>query len=244
MKMSSNVVVNGGGGSSADVWSRGTKRGASDSNLSGDLERFEKRLRLLSIRMLKPTAIKLQNEADFDIGGSEQSRNGKSKRYTPVSHAPAAETANGPSHADHMQSRPQDESMQLDDTSNRVYIHDLDAELADIESDEDKLVFLPDIEKKFTKIPHQVLSGGQHESQELVLYSVPESITATEGHDSVRRAIIESRQRAREKAIEDARHADMNRKYDQSEHAAPIETAHGYSVGYEQEPDSDAMDVD
>ena len=46
--MNSNVV-NGGGGSSADVWSRGTKRGASDSNLS-DLERFEKRLRMLSIR--------------------------------------------------------------------------------------------------------------------------------------------------------------------------------------------------
>ena len=46
MKMNSNVVVNGGGGSSADVWSRGTKRGASDS----DFERFEKRLRMLSIR--------------------------------------------------------------------------------------------------------------------------------------------------------------------------------------------------
>ena len=51
--MDSNAVVNrGGGGSSADVWSRGTKRGASDSNLAGDFERFEKRLRMLTIREL------------------------------------------------------------------------------------------------------------------------------------------------------------------------------------------------
>ena len=57
MEMNQNVVVNGGGaGSRADVWSRGTKRGASDSNLQ-DLERFEKRLRMLSIRMLPFTAI-------------------------------------------------------------------------------------------------------------------------------------------------------------------------------------------
>lgn len=48
----SHVAVNGGGGGgrTADLWARGTKRGASDSNLS-DWERFEKRLRLLSIRM-------------------------------------------------------------------------------------------------------------------------------------------------------------------------------------------------
>lgn len=47
--MESHVAVNGSGGRAADVWSRGIKRGASDSNLS-DFERFEKRLRLLSLR--------------------------------------------------------------------------------------------------------------------------------------------------------------------------------------------------
>ena len=47
--MSSGAVMNGGGGSSADVWSRGTKRAADESNFT-DLERFEKRLRMLSLR--------------------------------------------------------------------------------------------------------------------------------------------------------------------------------------------------
>ncbi len=44
-------VMEGSGGSSrGDVLKRGTKRGASDSNLSSDWERFEKRLRMLSLR--------------------------------------------------------------------------------------------------------------------------------------------------------------------------------------------------
>ena len=51
--MHSRVGVNGGGSSSgAGILKRGTKRSGSDSNLSGsDLERFEKRLRMLSLRM-------------------------------------------------------------------------------------------------------------------------------------------------------------------------------------------------
>ena len=134
--------------------------------------------------------------------------------------------------------------MQVDNTRDRVYVHDLDAELVDNESDEEILIFLPDIEKSFTKIPQQVLTGRQHDNQELVLYSVPKSLTQNEGNDSVRKAIIESRHRAREKAVEDARHADMNRKYDHSEYAPSAETAHGYNAGYEEEPDPDAMDVD
>lgn len=136
--------------------------------------------------------------------------------------------------------------MQIDDTRDRVYVHDLDAELADIESDEEKLIFLPDIEQKLSKIPQRILADGgdDHDNQELVLYSVPKSLTVDEGHDSVRKAIIESRQRAREKAAEEARHADMERKYDQSEYSGPLETAHGYNAGYaDEEPDPDAMDI-
>lgn len=136
--------------------------------------------------------------------------------------------------------------MQVDDTRDRVYIHDLDEELADIESAEEKLIFLPDIEKKLSKIPQQVLQGGrdgEHENQELVLYSVPKSLSVDEGHDSVRKAIVEARQRAREKAVEEARHEDMVRKYDHGEHAPTTETAHGYSTGYAVEQDPDAMDL-
>ena len=144
--------------------------------------------------------------------------------------------------------------MHIDDTRDRVYIHNLDAELADIAAHEpeQRIIFLPDIEKQFTRIPEQVLMGRRKsldlspEGQELVLYSVPKSLTVDESHDSVRRAIIDARQRARDKAIEDARHEDMARKYGQSgdeDHVA--ETAHGYSNGYEvaQSDDPDAMEL-
>ena len=139
--------------------------------------------------------------------------------------------------------------MQVDETRDRVYIHDLDAELADIESDEEKLIFLPDIEKHFSKIPKHVLTGRNEdiEGQELVLYSVPKSLTVDEQQDAVRKAIIETRQRAREKAIEEARQQDMDRQYGQPMDEA-AETAHGYSTGYvtelDDEVDPDAMDMD
>ena len=139
--------------------------------------------------------------------------------------------------------------MNIDNTRDRVYIHNLDDELADIESDEEKLIFLPDIEKRLSRIPRHVLANGRgerQENQELVLYSVPKSLTVDEDHDSVRKAILESRQRAREKAAEDARQEDMARKYDQSGHAEPTETAHGYCAGYLEDRDSDPdlMDLD
>ncbi len=154
---------------------------------------------------------------------------------------------NGVSRASHAPDN-DDGYMQVDDTPDRIYIHDLDAELAELEEDDgrERLVFLPDIEKHFSKLPQQVLTAaddGGH--RELVLYDVPKSLTVDEGHDSVRKAIIESRQRAREKAIEDSRHADINRKYDQSDFDQSMETAHGYSAGYQpvMEPDPDAMDI-
>lgn len=149
-----------------------------------------------------------------------------------------------------MPSPVQDEMMNVDDTRDRVFIHDLDAELADAESDEERLIFLPDIEKKFSKIPQRLLMGGHDANQELVLYGVPKSLTVDEGHDSVRKAIIETRRRAQEKAAEDARQADMNRKYDHGEYNGSLETAHGYNSGYgeervqEQDPDPDAMVLD
>ena len=118
------------------------------------------------------------------------------KLYLPVQHPPPARRpyTNGSSES---------ESMQLDDTKDRVYIHNLDEELADIESEEEKLVFLPDIEKKLGKIPKSVLLGEGHPStgNEVVLYSVPSSLSVPEEQDNVRKAIIESRARAREKQL-------------------------------------------
>jgi len=97
-----------------------------------------------------------------------------------------------------------DDTMQLDNTKHKVYIYDLDAELSDTESDDGKLVFLPDIEKHLreTRIPPSILANSDGElagNSQLVLYTVPSSLTVPEEEDSVRRAIIEARARARVK---------------------------------------------
>lgn len=137
--------------------------------------------------------------------------------------------------------------MQVDDTRDRVYIHDIDLELADIVEEEQKLIFLPDIEKHLSRLPQQVLNGlreDESENQELVLYDVPRSLTVDEEHDSVRKAILEARQRARDKAAQEARQADMERKYADSGGAIEAETAHGYGTGYAEELDPDAMDLE
>jgi len=90
--------------------------------------------------------------------------------------------------------------MDVQDTPHRVYIHDLAAELSDIESDEEKPIFLPDIEKHLSKIPRHVLLGPEPQSNEnnqMVLYNVPASLTVPEERDGVRKAIVEARQRIR-----------------------------------------------
>ncbi|KAG5977400.1 hypothetical protein E4U55_006843 [Claviceps digitariae] len=100
-----------------------------------------------------------------------------------------------------------DDSMQLDDTKHKVYIYNLDDELtSDNSEDEDtngKLMFLPDIEKHLrqNRIPPHVLANkdGQLAGMQLVLYSDPKSLSVPEDKDGVRKAILEARQRTREK---------------------------------------------
>ena len=95
--------------------------------------------------------------------------------------------------------------MRLDDSRDRVYIHNLDDEVSDVESEEEKLLFLPDIEKRLTKIPQSVLisQSQPHTSSEVILYHVPESLSVPREQDSVRKAIIETRARAREKQVQE-----------------------------------------
>jgi len=104
-----------------------------------------------------------------------------------------------------------DDMMQMDDTKHKVYIYDLDAELSDSDSSEDgRLVFLPDIEKHLreSRIPPSILANADGElagqNKEMVLYNVPISLSVAPEHDSVRKAIIETRARARERAREGA----------------------------------------
>lgn len=94
--------------------------------------------------------------------------------------------------------------MQLDDSKHKVYIYNLDDELSsDSDNDEGKLIFLPDIQKHLqeNRIPKHILANDEGElaGMQLVLYSDPKSISVPESQDGVRRAIIEARQRARDR---------------------------------------------
>jgi hypothetical protein len=94
--------------------------------------------------------------------------------------------------------------MELEDTKHKVYIYDLDKELEGCESDtEGKPIFIPDIEKHLNKLPKVVLIGDDArnaaKNMQMVLYSVPSSLTVSEDKDNVRKAIIESRRRMRER---------------------------------------------
>ncbi|OHW93241.1 hypothetical protein CSPAE12_08189 [Colletotrichum incanum] len=95
--------------------------------------------------------------------------------------------------------------MQLDDTKHKVYIYNIDDELSSSESEPDdgKLVFLPDIEKhlRATRIPPSILANDEGElaGMQVVLYNEPTSLTVPPEQDSVRKAIVESRARMRER---------------------------------------------
>jgi len=93
-----------------------------------------------------------------------------------------------------------DDVMQLDDTKDKVYIYNLDDELSESDVQGDGLIFLPDIERRLTKIPDSILTNAKSTSNscEVVLYSVPSSLSIPKEQDSVRKAIIESRARMRE----------------------------------------------
>lgn len=102
--------------------------------------------------------------------------------------------------------------MQLDDTKHKVYIYNLDDELSDSDSEssslgEGRLVFLPDIEKHLRAnripVPRPIVPNrnGEFAGMQMVLYQPdgPKSISVPEEQDSVRRAIVASRDRLREK---------------------------------------------
>lgn len=117
--------------------------------------------------------------------------------------------------------------MLLDDTKHTTYIYDIDRELAGIEEDEKHILFIPEIEKALNAIPRAVLHDRPKPDNELVLYGIPRSLTVVEeDKDAVRKAIIESRARAKTQSA-DCERATQAEAVD----SAPILTA-------------DQMDVD
>ncbi|KAF5616010.1 hypothetical protein F25303_13646 [Fusarium sp. NRRL 25303] len=135
-----------------------------------------------------------------------------------------------------------DESMQLDDSKHKVYIYNIDDELSsDSESDDPgKLVFLPDIEKhlRANRIPPSVLANSEGElaGMQVVLYSDPKSLTVPEDKDSVRKAIIESRNRTRE----------LQRLEREGKTEAPMiqDATLNTGIATSTDDDPDAMDLD
>ncbi|CAM1504085.1 Fc.00g016760.m01.CDS01 [Cosmosporella sp. VM-42] len=138
-----------------------------------------------------------------------------------------------------------DDTMQVDNSKHKVYIYNIDDELSsDSESDDGRLVFLPNIEKHLreNRIPPSVLanSDGELAGMQVVLYSDPKSLTVPEEKDSVRKAIIESRHRVREQ-----------QRLEREGKTTPVATNHASTDGrvtgevdMAPEYDSDAMDID
>lgn len=139
------------------------------------------------------------------------------------------------------------ETMQLDDTKEKIYIHDLDQELCDVESEEEKLVFLPDIEKKLGKLMQSVLTSQSQPvtSSEMILYNVPSSLSVPREQDNVRKAIIETRARARDKQVQDAKDlaAQDRSAPDMSNGARSDEHYSGHNDWNVMNDDENAMDI-
>ncbi|TAQ84738.1 hypothetical protein B7494_g6930 [Chlorociboria aeruginascens] len=159
---------------------------------------------------------------------------------------------------------PEDDAMHLDDTKHKVYIYNLDDELSDSESSDDgRLVFLPDIQKHLreSRIPASILANQDGElagmNNQLVLYNVPSSLTVSQEQDSVRKAIIETRGRARAK-----QHQERESKIRDAQMVPVLANGDAITGGYtndfsngvptdvpvvqepmEVEEDSDAMDL-
>jgi hypothetical protein len=95
--------------------------------------------------------------------------------------------------------------MPIDETKDRIVIHDLAAEIAEIEAAEPKTIFLPDIDRKVSAIPQTLLQNqsGNTNNTQIVLYEVPSSISVPKEADAVRKAIIAARARAREKQAQE-----------------------------------------
>ncbi|KAI1138265.1 hypothetical protein F5Y05DRAFT_413579 [Hypoxylon sp. FL0543] len=224
-----------------------------------------------------PTFSQHQQQRDFDFGGGmRKSRKRKaesqdnerlSKRLSLLNleqngqklYVPVESPHLRPTESNSLKHIPENDTMQLDDSKHKVYIYNIDDELSDAESDnEGRLVFLPDIEKHLTqnRIPPSILwnKEGERAGMEMVLYSEPSSLTVPREQDSVRKAIIEARQRAREKAKEEREHAasapststapDAPITLDSTANGAlnGFTTPNGTGPGYDNDPD--AMEVD
>ncbi|KAL4889144.1 hypothetical protein BDV59DRAFT_205564 [Aspergillus ambiguus] len=89
-------------------------------------------------------------------------------------------------------------AMMLDDTKHTIYIHDLDREIEEIDKADSAFTIIPGLGENLSTIPRLLVPETGPKGNELVLYREPASLTVPEEEDSVRRALIETRERARQ----------------------------------------------
>jgi len=158
---------------------------------------------------------------------------GGSKLYVPVENP--TQYTSGSAHVEEAT-----DPMAVDDSKHKVYIYNLDDELSSSDTEsEDRLVFLPDIDRHLrqNRIPPHILANSEGElaGMQMVLYSDPKSLSVPESKDSVRKAIIEARQRLRDQQggkMEATDSAHSPTSGSPHTNAAPMQT------------DAEAMDLD
>lgn len=137
-----------------------------------------------------------------------------------------------------------DDMMPVDDTANRIWVNDLNAEIAEIEAAEaQERLLLSEAGKEYSKIPEHLLRKNPNAftdsaaaNMQVILYRDPISISVPEEEDAVRKTITEARQRMRERQAEERERKDV------SVAAHPVESmhpSHRYS-----DPDEDSMELD
>ncbi|KAF2627967.1 hypothetical protein BU25DRAFT_392480 [Macroventuria anomochaeta] len=209
------------------------KKRAANSSLDGE-QRLSKRFNLLNLGIAARLYIPVPSSTDAAAAAA-----------TPPAATPHPLAPNAPAPRRQRAPRPpaNDDSMHVEDTAHRVYIHDLAAELSDTDSDSENPIFLSDIEKHLSKIPRHVLLGpppGSAEHKQVVLYSVPASLSVPEEQDNVRKAIVEARQRMRERQAGGV--AEPERVPERSGRASTALAEREEEEAREE--DADAMDLD
>jgi hypothetical protein len=172
---------------------------------------------------------------------------------------------------------PDTDFMTIDETPHRIIIHDLSSEIAQIEAEEaahNTTLFLPDVDKKVSGLPHHLFQQGQNHDRHdplrmelelgrppaenpntaLVLYKDPSSISVPEEEDVVRKTIIDARRRAREKAVEQQRERDrlareaetraLQQHWDDGMVDHSFQGRGDEEAAMDSDSDSDAMDVE
>ena len=112
-----------------------------------------------------------------------------------------------------------DDCMTVDDTAYRVWVRDLDAEIAEIEAaeaeEQNADLHITDAGKEYSrsKVPEHLLrqnpsdpTGSVATDMQMILYRDPISISVPEEDDAVRKTIIEARQRMRDKQAKEREH--------------------------------------